>query len=155
MYNRELQIWYGCRVATNQDPREAGRKTRRRLPGQVKRKWSDRGRPCALKRSSPVRRWNFRASWETERRKNRRTVSGTTPESLLWKSLRGPRSRAPETVRCPPVLPVPLDPPVLRGFGPFVAESCLESPPPDNIRRKRLESAAKRVNVGWNSNMSG
>lgn len=88
MYSTELcKFGSGCRVAANQDPREAGRKTRRRLPGQVKRKWSDRGRPRALRRSSPVGRWKFWASWETERRKNRRTVSGTTPKVCCDRTL--------------------------------------------------------------------
>lgn len=129
VHQRTVQFGYSCPVAANQDPREAGQKTRRRLPGQVKRKSSDRGRPRALKRSSPVRRWKFWASWETERKKNRRTVSGTTLKVCCERTLEVCVLAAPTLCGVRPLFQSRIDPPVLRSFGPFVAESCLELPP--------------------------
>lgn len=108
----------------------------RRSPGKAEDKWQQTVSRCCTCWQVYIPSW-WRGRKETKEEKSK----WTEPES--WSIWAAQRSSCPGVafVRCPPAVPVALDPPVLCGFSPFIAESCLEFP------QKRLKPALNTVTV--------
>lgn len=126
--------------------------------GQVKRKWSDfrRTRSCGTHLTC----WQVDApSWWRDGRGQERGGKSKWTEAgslwfvcllfLLWEPQRSASTRpCAVSVRGPPAVPVPLDPPVLLcDFSPFVAEVWSEFPR-TLLERRRLKNGGENLVSG-------
>lgn len=116
-----------------------------RLTGKAEERWQQTASRCGTCSQVDILSW-WRGRKDTKEGKK---VSGPNLKVWRFERHRSPRPRAPVwRVRCPPAVPVALDPPVLCDFSPFIAESCVEFP------QKRLKTALKHGDGGRYSRVS-